>query len=207
MSVSEGEATVTLNSNTVRAMLSNELNFSGSIHFAGIAANSTPGDSGSTTKQIYIGCMTNITVNSQPVVVGREGVQSGYSSGCCVPPRRPLQSNPQLFTWWNISITGNTVAVDEGDVVTITTLHIPVWPPGEIENRIMLEVVNETQFGVFTRGASKTEVSRFRYSDLVFQANDNVVSFLNWKSIVCHVCPNVIMSMLTSRVSLIDYFV
>ena len=167
-------------SESVRTMLSSRLNFSGQVYLAGPPDRTSPLllSTGN-----YIGCMTNITINLQPIVFYGD-TQAGYSSGCCIPPRRaPLRHSSidyHQYPWNNISIQVRAVAVDEGDNVTITDLNLGVWIPedlissetgywfrSDVESKVVFDVVSEPQFGFFTRGLSNARVSTLRFSDLL----------------------------------------
>ena len=193
LSVSEDQVMLTLDGDSVRTNLSSRLNFSGWVNLAGPPSGNSSVYSSLISAGSYVGCMLNVTINSHSVELDGD-IQVGYSSGCCIPPRRtPLRQsiNYDQYPWNNISVQVSAVAVDEADNVTITDLNLGLlipedlinsetgyWLRSEVESRIVFDIVSEPQFGFFTRGLSNARISTFRFSDLLSDDSITRVSIL-----------------------------
>ena len=175
--MSEDTLSLTLPDAKVNYTLLQGLNFTGDVNLGGDPSRNSPTSN-------YVGCLSNLTVNSQTVQFPTSS-RGGYSLGCCVPPRRiPSRGNFTQFLWEDISVRVRAGMLDEGTNLTITDSNLRVvfpnnligydvsyWLRSDLESYIVFDVVTGPSRGRFTRGSSPATVDRFYYTDLLSSSN------------------------------------
>lgn len=162
------------NAITAEAFLPPSFNFTGVFHLGGDPFANT-------TSNNFVGCISNVSLNSQSVDFSESAI-AGYHLGCCIPPRRSPSRGLGVVNeslWGAISIGAYEVMVDQGSTAIVSDVNFPLsipsdlvsynvgyWYRDDLTTSIVIDIVNQPSNGHFTRGSSANEISSFYYHDL-----------------------------------------
>ncbi len=174
LSVSGDNFTLQVQETAISSTLIYSLNFTGELHLGGDPSSNT-------TSGNFVGCLSNVAINSQAVDFSASIDEGGYNQGCCVPPRRLPSGGLGVGTnslWGEILIEAREAVVDEGTNITISDMNLPItipsdlvsydigyWYHSDLVNRVVFDVIGQPSSGYFVRGNDE-HISRFYYHEL-----------------------------------------